>query len=290
MTSLYGAKFLFFSIFSLSTLIFPIKKPVNASSFVLDVEADTYIRTDLNARRNDNYGKTNIIQIGTGRGGGGIPFGGADAQRILLRFDVDNSFPQAKSAILELTISAFGSTGGTPILFQLEINEVLEPWIEGNGCEAAFSGTLGCPIDAVSADEAFGVAWDGIDSNNQNQPSFNPTPIATVDIEVTNTTIGDIVNLDITSLYNSWASGNINEGLLIRDTTSDGNFRELAFGAKEKLDPGTENTAPNTQAARLLVEIDDTPNVPEPSSLLGLFVVSSIGFLALFSHNDLSKE
>jgi len=60
----------------------------HALPLVLDVEADTTVRTDQGARRNDNYGKTNTIMVGTGRGGGGIPFGGPDAIRSLLRFDL----------------------------------------------------------------------------------------------------------------------------------------------------------------------------------------------------------
>ena len=37
------------------------------------VSADTYIRTDLDIRRNDNYGLQGFIEVGTSRGGGGSP-------------------------------------------------------------------------------------------------------------------------------------------------------------------------------------------------------------------------
>ena len=76
-----------------------------AQPIVLPAVADAYIRTDLDIRRNDNYGCQQFVMVGTSRGGGGIPFGGADAMRALIQFDLSAIPPgSVTSAILKLTI------------------------------------------------------------------------------------------------------------------------------------------------------------------------------------------
>ena len=239
-----------------------------AAPFVVDVEADTSIRTDLDVRRNDNYGKSNNILVGTSRGGGGIPFGGPDAMRSLLRFDLAEIATQATSAVLELTVSRFNEF---PTVFEIGVYQVLEPWIEGNGCEGPFSTTNGCPLDSVFVDEAFGVAWEGIDINNEIQPVFDPVVITAAAFDTSVGSFSDILRLDITSLFNDWIDGTPNEGILLRDVTSDGTFRELAFGAKEDSSLNTGNIPRNAPASRIVVNV-----VPEPTTV-GLLAIGLLG-------------
>ena len=53
-----------------------------------------HIRTDLSVRRNDNYGCERSIAVGSSRGGGGIPYGDADAMRALIRFNLSNIYDE----------------------------------------------------------------------------------------------------------------------------------------------------------------------------------------------------
>lgn len=64
--------------------------------------SDTYVRTDLDVRRNDNYGCDKSIAVGTSRGGGGIPYGEADAMRSLIRFDLTNIYTRLEALCADI--------------------------------------------------------------------------------------------------------------------------------------------------------------------------------------------
>ncbi|MGA9363425.1 MAG: T9SS type A sorting domain-containing protein [Bacteroidota bacterium] len=196
---------------------------------------DTYVRTDLDVRRNDNYGRQQAISIGTSRGGGGIPFGGADAMRMLVQFDLTGVSPtNLTSAVLELTV--FESV--VPSTYQVDVHRIvasgsLTPWIEGNGFEG-----YPLPPGCANTEDAFGVAWvganDGGDANNQTQPNYDPTLVGTATIDGRTTVPGNIIRWDVTSLMKAWLDGTVpNYGMLLRDGTSDGTFRQLWFGARD---------------------------------------------------------
>ncbi len=57
------------------------------TNLVIDVLKDTYVRTDLDVRRNDNYGLQDFFELGTGRSGND-QYGAADAMRSLLQFNL----------------------------------------------------------------------------------------------------------------------------------------------------------------------------------------------------------
>lgn len=220
-------------------------EPGIAMPFTIEAEADSHIRTDFDVRRNDNHGKQQYLEIGTSRGGGGIPFGGPDVMRALIRFDVSgDSTRLAQRAILQLTVQNFFGPPST--VFMVDVHRVLEsgpltPWIEGNGFEGPNSTTQGAPPGAVWVDAAFGVAWAGVEddssldaANNHTQPNFDPTVVASARVDTGLTAIGDVIQWDITSLYNDWILAIApNEGLLLRDVTTDRSFRTLRLGARE---------------------------------------------------------
>jgi len=202
---------------------------------VLEPDADSYVRTDVNSRRNDNYGCDPNIIVGTGRGGGGMPFGAPDAIRLLLQFDLSGFTQPTSLAVLELTISNFHSDDG-PQTFVLQAHRLLSPWNEGNGNEQTNDTPAGC----VPVDPAFGMAWvgagDGGDDNNQTQPDFDPTITATEIVDMVESGgTGEIRHWDVTTLVNGWITGVWpNHGIVIRDPTSDGpTFRQIGFGSSE---------------------------------------------------------
>ena len=57
-----------------------------ADTLSVPADADTLVRTDVDERRNDNYGCDAYLELGTSRGGGGIPWGGPDAERSFIHF------------------------------------------------------------------------------------------------------------------------------------------------------------------------------------------------------------
>ena len=82
------------------------------------------------------------------------------------------------------------------------------------------------------------MAWvgagDGGDPNNQTEPDFDPTPLATAVIEQATSHHGDTANWDITPLVNTWIDGLWpNYGLFLRDTTSEGAFKGVFFGSRQ---------------------------------------------------------
>lgn len=246
-----------------------------ATDIILEAEADTSVRTDLNIRRNDNSGCSSNFVVGGSRGGGGILVGDPDGIRSLLRFDLSAQTHAVTSAILELRILTFFSFS-PPQIYQLDVNRIIDsglltPWIEGNGGQP---GTLpGCD----NVDPAFGVAWvgagDGGDANNQTQPDFDPARSARTildeadfDISVLGVGVGDFARWNITELVNGWISGTYpNHGLMLRDTTGDGmTFRHIFFTAREAEDSFMFSDPRLTVGPRLIlgpiaVDIDIKP-------------------------------
>lgn len=227
--------------------------------------ADTHIRTDLDVRRNDNYGCQESMVIGSSRGGGGIPFGGPDAMRALVQFDLSSlntmSFSHVRSAILEMTLDSF-DTGLSSSVYKVDVHRILPsgprtPWIEGNGLEIGATLPAGC----TNVDDAFGVAWvgagDGGDANNQTQPDFDPEVVASATIAQATNVRGDVIRWDVTKLVQSWYNGTaLNEGILLRDTTGDGSFRGVRFGARDGLLRGFPDAV---TGPRLIVTLGPLP-------------------------------
>jgi hypothetical protein len=236
-----------------TTLSIPIH--VSASALAADTcqmspAADTYIRTDLDIRRNDNYGCNPLIEVGTGRGGGGQPYGAADAIRTLLLFNPHLIPTDASiiSATLEMTISGY-EEGTSNLPFTLDVlrnvnsgSPALPQWREGNGIENEAYGqkVYEAPMNCVWTDPAYGVAWsganDGGDANNQGPPAFDSAVVASAIVDPVSQTKGSVVSWDITSLVRGWQDGSIpNFGITIRDLTTDGTFRGISFGSREQL-------------------------------------------------------
>jgi hypothetical protein len=216
---------------------------VNTFTTTLPVEADTLLRTDLDVRRNDNYGKQQILLVGTGRGGDNKPYGAADAIRSLLRFDL-SALPTEPMISAKLVLSVYEFGSGTPTsVYTIGAHRIVPsglrtPWEEGNGFEG---WPTGAPPGSVDVDSAFGVAWAGAGDNpdlsadnNKTQPDYDPVADATTLVSRATTANGDLVEWDLTSLVNRWRTGAVpNLGLLLRDPTTDGDFRELRFDAKD---------------------------------------------------------
>jgi hypothetical protein len=244
-----------------------------ANEITLQANADAYIRTDLDVRRNDNYGQNQEFRVGTGRGGGEIPYGGADAIRSLLQFDL-SMIPTdtVENATLELTIFDIPS-GPASSEFVVDIHPLLGSWSEGNGYEGPSSSLIGAPPGAVWVDPADGVAWAGAGdnpapdaANNQTQPDFDPVVIASAAVNQSTAMRGDVVQWDITSLVNDWLAGVLpNNGILLRDMTTDNTFRELQLGSREGDVWDFPGTSPEpVTGPRLFIALSDSTS---PSSL-----------------------
>jgi hypothetical protein len=93
----------------------------------------------------------------------------------------------------------------------------------------------------VDVDSAFGVSWAGAGDNpdpsadnNKTQPDFDPTTEATTLINRALINPGDLIQWNLTSLVNRWRDGEVpNLGVLLRDPSTDGDFRELRIDAKD---------------------------------------------------------
>jgi hypothetical protein len=183
-----------------------------------------------------------VISVGTSRGGGDIPEGGADAMRILLRFDTSGLTLPAQRATLELTVHTYISQMPGPE-FTVDVHRVvpsapLTPWVEGNGDETGDEPPF-IP-GAVNVDAAFGVAWAGAGdnespdaANNTTQPPFDPDRAGRASVSAGSQPRGTTIRWDVTDLVNDWIAGTPNEGLLLRDPTSDGTFRQVFFATRE---------------------------------------------------------
>lgn len=221
---------------------------------VLQATADSHIRTDLDVRRNDNHGCQESVEIGTSRGGGGIPEGGPDAMRALVQFDLA-SLPPAASvdrAVLELTVDGYDHGLATSI-YQVDVHRVVPsgartPWIEGDGLEIGATLPAGC----TDVDSAAGVAWAGAGdntdpaaANNVTQPDFDPAVIASAAIRQASDAHGDVIRWDVTDLVRAWRNGTApNLGVALRDVTTDGVFRGVRLGARDGLLRGFPGAVP----------------------------------------------
>jgi len=210
---------------------------LQAETFTLNCTADTIVRTDLTVRRNDNYGMQQYLIVGSGRGGGGGGWGEPDAMRSIIRFDLAGRNKLAQKAMLELTIYSY-TDGTASSKHDVHVHRVLENWIEGDGFETNNSSEY--PPGSTGTDPAYGVAWTGLGentdpsaNNNQSIPQFDDQSETSALIDRTVHQPGDIIELDITDLYNNWISDGDNYGLMLRDIHDDGVFRGVVFGARE---------------------------------------------------------
>jgi streptogramin lyase len=233
-------------------------------SLAFQSQKDAYIRSDLNVRKNDNYGMQDFIMVGTGR----QPEGSPDAMRALIQFDLDKvPATQLQSAKLQLTVYGFDNPSNQS-LYSIEAHRILEnqqswwktPWNEGNGFEGPESTggvSGGGPIGSTDPDSAYGVAWSGaVDNddifatNNETQPEFDIRIDALATIRQDLVERGSIVEFDITTLVWDWLNDTLpNNGIMLLDNTTDGSFRGIYFGAKE----GLLNNLPNSVTGPRLV-------------------------------------
>jgi DNA-binding beta-propeller fold protein YncE len=227
-------------------------------------QKDAYVRSDLNVRKNDNYGMQDFIMVGTSR----QPEGSPDAMRALIQFDLDKvPATQLQSAKLQLSVYGFDN-GTNQSLYSIEVHRILEnqqswwktPWNEGNGFEGPESTggvSGGGPTGSTDPDSAHGVAWSGAGDNddvnainNETQPDFDIRIDALATIRQDSMEKGSIVELDITTLVWDWLNDTLpNNGLMLLDNTTDGSFRGISFGAKE----GFLNNLPNAVTGPRLV-------------------------------------
>jgi len=219
--------------------------PIHVDGSCIPAVADTSIRTDLDARRNDNYGCQQYLEVGNSRGGGGIEANGPDAIRSLIRFDV-SGLPvgsELASVLLELTVEGYVEEGPHSV-FRIDAHPVTEsgprtPWHEGNGVEfEAFGSKLfDPPAGCVDVDTADGVAWavgeQPDDANNQALPNFTK-PWATTEVDSALVGPGDTVRLDITTLVRAWRDGSVpNFGIMLTDPKTTDHFRTIRFGSRD---------------------------------------------------------
>jgi len=249
--------------------------PMSArADVIISASADTLIRTDLDIRSNDNHGQNQYLMVGTGRGGGGIPWGGADAIRSLIRFDLSEFVGPIGHAYLRLTVMGYDL--GTPLtVYNVDVHRILPappltPWLEGNGYEGPNSSMIGAPPGAVWVDQAFGVAWAGAGdnpaadaANNTTQPPFELERVARATVRQATDGPGSVIQWDITDLVNAWISGEPNEGILLRDPTTDNDFHALLFWSRE----GLLYHFPQALDGPTIVITQEPSIVPEPSSL-----------------------
>lgn len=194
----------------------------------LEANADTYVRADADVRINDNYGKDPNMNIGTGRGSRYRKRGEADAMRCLVHFNTHDLPTTVDRAVLELVVHGYGGTPRGP--FDVTVHRVTSAWNEGNGSEVG----PGFVPHAVGTDPASGVAWEAIDEENESQPDFDDKPVASAGIDPMSDVAGTVVTWDVTSLVRDWVSRkHPNYGLMLRDATGDGRFRELRLATRE---------------------------------------------------------
>ncbi|HEX8112983.1 MAG TPA: hypothetical protein VF516_34865 [Kofleriaceae bacterium] len=205
-------------------------------------------------RSNDNYGCQESIEIGSSASGS------ADAMRGLVQFDLSSltAFPFVQKAFLEMTL--FGFDRGLPDVasvytigaFRIIPSGTRTPWLEGNGVEGDV-----VPLGCTNVNDASGVAWfgngDGGDPDNQTQPDFDPQVLATATIVQASNVPGDVFRWDVTDLVRAWTSRTTpNFGIMLRETSGDGSFRGVRFGARD----GFRDFSPGAVAGpRLIVTL-----------------------------------
>ncbi len=206
-------------------------------TWTLVASKDTYVRTDLDIRRNDNYGCDFAFCVGTGRGGDGMPWGAADAMRAMIQFDLAAIPAPVAKALLRLRVVEDVRDASLEALVvsvhRIEPTPELTPWEEGNGAEAT-----GYPKQCEHADPAHGVAWEGPpagDQNNQPQPGSSDEVFASYGFPAAQVVkTGTVVDFDITALVNGWISGKYeNYGLMLRALEASTAFKGIFFGARE---------------------------------------------------------
>lgn len=213
---------------------------------VLPAEADTFVRTARAVFRNDNYGCSNHIMVGSAHDDSPLPKGAPDASRALLRFDVRGlGILRVRSATLQLAASHV-RTNLDIRPFEVQLHairpSVLQiPWVEGNG----YLGPEPIPAGCTNVDDAYGVAWwSGPDpfnwqgeehgKNNDFPPDFEPEVIASFTLDPRYSGPGDIIELDVTALVNDWLAGRrFNDGFMLRDVSTPTTGRELYFTSRE---------------------------------------------------------
>lgn len=247
--------------------------PPVGSEIVVEASADTYVRADLDARLNDNYGCHHFFAVGTSRDSADRQRGDADAMRSLIRFDLEGlpATPVSR-ATLELVVYGFDN-GTTESVYAVDVHRVVasgdgNQWEEGRGFEFGRGGLPDLPIPpgCEGTDPAGGVAWTGVDPENTAQPEFDPVVIDSASVHQATTVNGDVVTLDVTGVVRSWIDRTEpNFGLLLRDITTDGLFRGIRFGAREGLLFGVDGIEPSVVGPRLVLEYDEAPIKAEPT-------------------------
>lgn len=209
--------------------------------------ADTTVRTDLDVRRNDNYGLQDTLLAGSGRGGDGRPPGAPDAMRALVRFDLSAlAGLKLTAATLEAALHSVDGAPATSLL-TLQAHRVaagVPAWVEGNGYEGL--KPLGAPANLSDPDGAFGVAWAGAGSNpdpqaanNTTQPAFDAAPLAGQPVAREPSvypvaSIGSTLRWHVTAAAQQWIDNKAsNGGLVLVDPTTDGSFRGARLGSRE---------------------------------------------------------
>lgn len=230
-------------------------KLVGVSALRFEDQGDTYVRTDLDFRRNDNYGLQEFMSVGSGRGGDGKPYGSPDAMRSLIFGFQPNELPNSEysigtlpknepisSVVLEMTIQGFpagsGQTYTLDVYPTIDYGSAPQPYfpLEGNGIENG-------PPGSVDPDAAEGMAWSGSDqnsdpdaSNNYTQPKFAANPIARATVSQNMSGPGTVVRWDITRFVLDYRAGKVvwAGGFVFRDTSSsNGQFRYINFHSKD---------------------------------------------------------
>lgn len=203
--------------------------PATATKTVaISAVADTYVRADLDVRKNDNYGHERVMSVGTGRGSSVGPVGAKDAMRAFVQFDL-TGVPPVEKASLELTVHSVGGALDQP--YTVGVYRVIQPWEEGNGAEGYRDKVAG----TTDTDHASGIAWEPAPgSQNKPHPPFDAKPIAEMKIDPKAVKAGTAVTWDITPLVSQWLQDpRTNCGLMLRDVTTGGAFRQLSFGSHE---------------------------------------------------------
>jgi hypothetical protein len=225
------------------------------STDTLFPEKDTYVRSDLTVRSNDNYGLGDVLVVGNHRESIGPldkdesigPFDkyAPDGIRSLLYFPVKRGSALVKKATLTMTLYKIWSFA-PPQNYIVTVHRIIPsgsrtPWVEGNGCERNI-GDLN-PENAQTVDLASGVAWigngDGGDPNNITQPDFDPQALGTLQVSDLENSNEERVEIDVTELVNMWLSGKAeNEGLLLKDSSlNNDSFKHLFFYSKDQMLP-----------------------------------------------------
>lgn len=200
-------------------------------------EADSYVRSDLHVRENDNYGAQDFVEVGTGR----LDAGQADKMRALVRFNL-GVVPPLKLNYATLGMILHSYDQGLPdSVYKVDAHPVLAPWTEGNGFEGSIPASA--PATVTDPDTAFGVAWSGAGqnsdpfaANNDSQPGFDSAVLDTKLIRQDTSTSGEQFHWDLTDITEAWLQKSVaNNGIILTDTTTDGSFRGVRFGSREGL-------------------------------------------------------